>query len=365
MPAKPKRKTQTAKESPKLSTEAAAEEAGLRHVTEATRGITRVRAEDGFDYVGANGHRVTNEDRLRRIRKLVIPPAWIDVWICPSASGHIQVTGRDAKGRKQYRYHPKFRSVRDDTKFDRMLAFSKVLPKIRKAVERDMNRRKLSREKVLATVVRLLEKTLIRVGNQEYAKENRTYGLTTLRREHVEVSGSSLRFEFRGKSGVAHQVAITDRRLARVVQRCQTLPGEELFQYVDDNGDRQTIDSGDINEYLRNVSGADFSAKDFRTWAGTMLAAAALRDIGPVRKKTAAKSNVVAAVDRVAEKLGNTRSVCRSYYIHPRIIDQYLKGRTVAKPVTQKKTRRRPTLELRREETAVLDFLELDRKKSS
>lgn len=338
-----------------------AEEAGLRYVTDQMPGIRRVRTGDGFEFIGANGHRITNPERLRRLKALAIPPAWTDVWICPYRRGHLQVTARDARGRKQYRYHPKYRAVRDETKFDRMLEFSKLLPRIRKRVETDMRRRGLPREKVLATVVRLLEKTLIRVGNPEYARENQTYGLTTMRREHVEVTGSRVRFAFRGKSGVVHEVLLTDSRLAKVVQRCQTLPGEELFQYVDDQGRHQSVDSGDINAYLRSVTGRDITAKDFRTWAGTMLAAEALREFGTTRKKTAARSNVIKAIDQVAERLGNTRAVCRSYYIHPGIIDGYLKGRVVPAPPSRKPSRRaRPTLELRKEEIEVLKFLELD-----
>lgn len=341
--------------------EAAAVEAGLRYVTDQMPGIRRVRTEDGFDYVGANGHRISNPDKLRYLKSLAIPPAWTDVWICPFRTGHLQVTARDARGRKQYRYHPKYRAVRDETKFDRMLEFSRVLPKIRRRVEKDLRLRGLPREKVLATVVRLLEKTLIRVGNPEYARENQTYGLTTLRREHVVVTGSRVRFEFRGKSGVVHEVKFSDARLARVVQRCQTLPGEELFQYLDDEGRYQTVDSGDINDYLRAIAGRDVTAKDFRTWAGTMLAAAALRDMGTTRKKTVARSNVVKAIDQVAERLGNTRAVCRSYYIHPGIIDAYLKGRVVESPSARKRSRRaRPTLELRRDEEQVLKFLDID-----
>jgi len=342
----------------------AANAAGLRYVTDSMPGVRRRKTAHGFEYYGANGHRVTNEAKLKRIKSLVIPPAWTDVWICSYATGHLQVTARDAKGRKQYRYHPRFRAVRDETKFDRMLEFSHVLPIIRQRVEQDLSLRGLPRAKILATVVRLLEKTLIRVGNQEYAKENQTFGLTTLRAKHVEVSGANLRFRFRGKSGKVRSVTITDRRLAHVVQRCHTLPGEELFQYQDDDGALQVVDSGDINEYLRDVAGMEVTAKDFRTWAGTMLAAAALRDIGPATSQRQAKSNVVQAIDEVAGRLGNTRTVCRKYYVHPTVIESYFKGRVlppVEKPKKSKK--RRPTRELRREELAVLDFLHLDGKR--
>jgi len=300
---------------------------------------------------------------LARIRSLVIPPAWSDVWICPKANGHIQATGRDSRGRKQYRYHSRYRKVRDETKFDRMLAFSELLPTIRKRVERDMLRPGLPREKVLATVVRLLEKTLIRVGSDVYAKENRSFGLTTFKNHHVAVTGSQLRFEFLGKSGVAHKVAITSKSIARIVQQCQTLPGQELFQYLDDNGRRQDVDSGDINEYLKRITGKDISAKDFRTWAGTMYAATTLRDMGPATTKREAKRNIIRAIDRVAQRLGNTRAVCRKYYVHPDVIDGYLRGKVVGESPPPPTTKRggRPATALRRDEIRVLEFLQLRR----
>jgi DNA topoisomerase-1 len=305
---------------------------------------------------------VRDPEQLERIKSLAIPPAWKDVWICPHPHGHIQATGRDARGRKQYRYHPRYRASRDETKFDRMLAFSEVLPAIRARVERDLSRPGLPREKVLATVVRLLEKTLIRVGSEVYARENRSFGLTTLKRRHVEVSGSQLRFEFRGKSGVMRQVAITDARLAHIVQQCQTLPGQELFQYLDDSGRRQDVDSGDINEYLREITGQDITAKDFRTWAGTMYAATALREMGPATTGRAANRNIVRAIDQVAGRLGNTRAVCRKYYVHPEIIQAYLEGAVVDKPEpTSNKRNKRATAALRRDEIKVLEFLH-DRK---
>jgi len=263
--------------------EQAAEEAGLLYTADAMRGIRRQPAGDAFEYVGANGQPVTNPQKLRRIRALAIPPAWTDVWICPHANGHLQVTARDARGRKQYRYHPKYRAIRDETKFDRMFAFSEVLPAARESVERDLGLPGLPREKILATVVWLLERTLIRVGNIEYARENETFGLTTLEDRHARVRGSTVDFDFRGKSGKEHLVTVQDRRLARIVQRCQTLPGEQLFQFIDDYGDRQDIGSADVNAYLRDIAGPEVTAKDFRTWAGTMLAAEALREIGPAR----------------------------------------------------------------------------------
>jgi DNA topoisomerase I len=303
-----------------------AQAAGLRYVSDIQPGIRRKKCGKGFSYVGTGGKPIHHEKELARIRSLAIPPAYTDVWICPSPNGHIQATGRDARGRKQYRYHPKWREVRDETKFGRMLAFSEVLPKIRERIERDLARPGLPREKVLATVVSLLECTCIRVGNDEYAKANRSYGLTTLQDRHVEISGSNLRFEFRGKSGKAHQVDLNDRRLARIVQRCQALPGEDLFQFLDDDGVRQTVGSGDVNDYIREISGEEFTAKDFRTWAGTLLAMEALTEIGAPSSQRHAKSNILKAIDRVAEQLNNTRAVCRKYYVHPAIFETYLAG---------------------------------------
>ncbi|MFL5472973.1 MAG: DNA topoisomerase IB [Gemmatimonadales bacterium] len=303
-----------------------AQAAGLRYVSDTQPGIRRKRAGKGFVYVATDGKTIRDAKELSRIRSLAIPPAYTDVWICPSPNGHIQATGRDARGRKQYRYHPKWREVRDETKFGRMLGFSQALPKIRARLERDLSLPGLPREKVLATVVRLLECTCIRVGNDEYAKSNRSYGLTTLQDRHVEISGSKLRFEFRGKSGKTHKVDLNDRRLARIVERCQDLPGEDLFQYLDDDDVRQTIGSGDVNEYIRDISGQEFTAKDFRTWAGTLLAIEALTKIGPFSTQRNAKSNVLKAIDKVAEQLNNTRSVCRKYYVHPAVLESYMEG---------------------------------------
>lgn len=335
----------------------AAERAGLRYTTDAIRGIRRVAADDGFVYVAANGRPITNERKLRRIRSLAIPPRWTEVWICPYANGHLQVTARDARGRKQYIYHQKYRAIRDETKFDRMVDFSRVLPPMRETVEAHLRLRGLPRDKVLATVVWLLEKTLIRVGNSEYARENETYGLTTLQGRHAEVSGTKVRFAFRGKSGREHSVDITDRRLARIVQQCQTLPGEELFQYAVGNGTYQDVDSGDINDYLREISGQDVTAKDFRTWGGTMLAAEALRELGPAGRVREREANVVAAVDRVAERLGNTRAVCRRYYIHPVVIDAYMRGKVLPSS-DREAARASPDRRLRAGEIAVLEFIE-------
>ena len=336
----------------------AAKAAGLQYVTDARPGIRRRRTRSGFRYVDTAGQPVRDAEQLARIRSLAIPPAWTDVWICPTARGHLQATGRDAKGRKQYRYHPQYRAVRDETKFDRMFAFSEVLPKIRERVERDLGRPDLPREKVLATVVRLLEKSLIRVGSDAYVRANRSFGLTTLRRRHVAVSGSRLTFEFRGKSGVLHAVGVTDRRVAAIVQHCQTLPGQELFQYLDGNGRRQKVDSGDINRYLRDITGQEFTAKDFRTWAGTMYAATALREMGPAAAGKQRRANVIAAVDLVAERLGNTRAVCRKYYVHPRVIEAYEQGIVApTPPPTSTKRRPRRRGQLRKDEIAVLSLL--------
>jgi DNA topoisomerase-1 len=295
-------------------------------VSDASPGIRRRRSGRGFSYVTADGRTLRDKVTLARIRSLAIPPAYTDVWICPIPNGHLQATGRDARGRKQYRYHPRWREVRDETKFGRMLSFSEALPRLRQRIEQDLAQPGLPREKVLATVVRLLECTGIRVGNEEYARNNRSFGLTTLRDHHVEISGSTLRFEFRGKSGKTHRVALNDRRLARIVARCQAVPGAELFQYVDDDGRRDAIDSGDVNDYLRGITGEDFTAKDFRTWAGTLQAVAALEELGPAATAREAKSAVLRAIDQVAERLNNTRAVCRKYYVHPAVLERYEAG---------------------------------------
>lgn len=303
-----------------------AEAAGLRYVSDGSPGIHRRRAGRGFSYVGPDGRLVRDRAVLERIRRLAIPPAYTDVWICPVPNGHLQATGRDARGRKQYRYHPRWREVRDETKFGRMLAFSEALPRLRARLETDLARPGLPREKVLATVVRLLECTGIRVGNDEYARANQSFGLTTLRDRHVEVSGSTLRFRFRGKSRKQHRVALSDRRLARIVARCQALPGADLFQYLDEDGARVSIGSGDVNDYLRQITGEDFTAKDFRTWAGTLQAVAALEEVGPAATEREAKSTIIKAIDQVAERLNNTRAVCRKYYVHPAVLETYQAG---------------------------------------
>ena len=330
-------------------------------MTDQSPGTRRKRAGRGFSYIGGDGRRIRDPDELRRIKALVIPPAWTDVWICPNPHGHIQVTARDAKGRKQYRYHPRYREVRDETKFDRLLLFSEVLPLIREYVERDLSLPGLPRAKILATVVRLLEKTMIRAASGEYAREDRSFGLMMLRRPHVQVSGAKRRFEVRGKRGAMQSVAITDRRLARIVQRCQTLPGQELFKYIDDNGRRQTMDSGDVNDYLRRNAGRYITAKDVRTWAGTMLAATTLRDFGPAKTGREARQKVVQTIDHVAERLGTTCMVCRKYYVHPVVIEAYMRGLVLpAPPPPKEQKRERRGAALRREEQAVLPFLQTE-----
>jgi DNA topoisomerase-1 len=301
--------------------------AGLRYVAPGTPGIRRRKAGKGYVYArpagGAIGDRVT----LERIRALAIPPAWREVWICPHEDGHLQATGRDARGRKQYRYHRRWREVRDDSKFGRMAAFGKALPRIRRRVARDLARTGLPRKKVLATVVRLLETTLIRVGNHEYARDNDSFGLTTLRERQVRVRGARMKFRFRGKSGVQHDIELADGRLARIVRRMQELPGEELVRYVDDAGETRRVESADVNGYLKEITGEDFTSKDFRTWAGTLLAARALCSMERRAPADRAQRHIAQAIEAVARQLGNTRAVCRRCYIHPAVLEGYLDGR--------------------------------------
>jgi DNA topoisomerase I len=338
---------------------AAAKAAGLRYVTDSVPGIARRRAGKSFSYRDPDGNPITAPEVLARLRALAIPPAWTDVWICPDPRGHIQATGRDARGRKQYRYHNEWRSIRDAHKFDRVLIFARALPQIRARVEADLRRHGLPREKVLATVVRLLETTLIRVGNAEYARENKSFGLTTIRHRHVEVNGSTIAFEFRGKAGKMHKVSIQDRRLARIVRACHELPGQELFQYIDDEGERRDVDSADVNEYLQEISGEPFTAKDFRTWAGTVLASLALSEFENFDTKAAAKRNITRAIEHVANNLGNTVAVCRKSYIHPAILDSYLDGSLLEFLKGQVEEALRDELEgLSGEEAAVLAFLQ-------
>lgn len=309
-----------------------AKEAGLRYVTDARPGIARKSKGDGFIYErpGKNGAsrpcRVRDPGTLARIKRLAIPPAWTNVWICPAENGHLQATGRDARGRKQYRYHPNWRKVRDETKYERMLAFGKALPRIRRKVTRDLALPGMPREKVLATLVRLLEMTLIRVGNDEYARENHSYGLTTLHNRHAKVQGTRVTFKFRGKHGREHEIDIHDPSLARVVRRCRDLPGQELFAYLDENGKAVDVGSADVNAYLREITGEEFTAKDFRTWYGTVLAALALREFERATSQREAKQHIKEAIEAVAKLLGNTPAICRKCYVHPEVIDAYIDG---------------------------------------
>jgi DNA topoisomerase-1 len=303
-----------------------AKAAGLAYVHDFDPGIRRRRAGKGFVFLDAGDERVTDLETLDRIHHLVIPPAWTDVWICPDANGHIQAVGRDQKGRKQYIYHPDWRAHRDEHKYARMAAFGRALPRLRRKVEQDLSRPGLPREKVLAAVVRLLETTLIRIGNDAYAASNDSYGLTTLRKKHVDVTGGGATFEFRGKSGKVHRTGFRDRRLAAVVRRCEELPGQRLFQCVDKAGDRRAISSHDVNAYIREAMGEAFTAKDFRTWSATLHAARLLAEAGPPSSATEAKRTIAAAVRQVAGRLGNTPTVCRASYIHPRVLELYAEG---------------------------------------
>ena len=298
----------------------------LRYVNDALPGFSRSRAKKGFVYRDASNQVINDPQQLSRVKALAIPPAWENVWICPSPLGHLQATGRDSKGRKQYRYHPTWSKIRNESKYDRMIAFGKALPLIRRRVSADLARPGLPREKVLATIVRLLEQTRVRVGNKEYAKANGSFGLTTLRNRHANVAGSELRLNFQGKGGKPHTVAVKDDRLAKIVRRCRDLPGYELFQYLDEDQQPQVIDSSDVNGYLRDIAGQDFTAKDFRTWAGTLLAAQALAGAKVETSKTRTKKNVLAAIKVVAEQLRNTPAICRKSYIHPIVLEAYSDG---------------------------------------
>lgn len=305
-----------------------AQQAGLRYFIPKGRGIRRKRTGSGFAYIGPDDQAIADEATLKRIRSLVIPPAWTSVWISPSANTHIQAVGRDARGRKQYRYHPAYREVRDLVKFDRMRAFGRALPRIRRVAGRDLARKGLPKRKVLAAVVKLLETTYIRVGNEEYAEENGSFGLTTLRNQHVQILGGMLKFKFRGKSGQNHEIVLEDPRLARIIRRCKEIPGSALFEYLNDDGQPQSIESGDVNEYLREISGAEFTAKDFRTWGGTCLAASFLLEKCAAQEgDSVAKQVLVDMVKDVASKLGNKPSTCKKYYIHPAVMECYSTGK--------------------------------------
>ena len=333
--------------------------AGLRYVNdERTPGIRRIGSLKRFRYVDPHGRTIGDRAELQRIKALVIPPAWTDVWICPDPRGHLQATGRDARGRKQYRYHPRWREVRDEVKYGRLISFAEALPRIRLRTDTDLRKNGLPRAKVLAAVVQLLEKTLIRVGNEEYARENGSIGLTTMRDRHAKVRGTTVRFEFRGKSGIEHAVDLRDARLARIVKTCRELPGYELFKYIDDDGTRQVIDSADVNAYLREISGRDFTAKDFRTWIGTVLAAKALAQVATFTSNADAKRKIAGAVESVAKRLGNTKAVCRKCYIHPAILDAYMEGSTIETLKARAARMARGRGSLNAEEVAVVGIIE-------
>ena len=339
----------------------AAREARLRWVNDDAPGIIRRSHGAHFRYTNPDGSGVTDQETLRRIRSLAIPPAWTSVWICSDPRGHIQATGRDARKRKQYRYHPRWREVRDDAKYDHSIEFAQALPRIRAQVDVDLRRRGLSRERVIAAVVRLLDLTLIRIGNAEYAKENRSYGLTTMRTSHASLDGDDIRLSFRGKGGKRVTATVHDGRVATVMARCTTLPGEELFQYLDDDGEAHTVTSDDVNAYLQTAGGGDFTAKDFRTWAGTVITARSLRELGASATSTEEKRRMVEAITVAATQLGNTVAVCRRSYVHPEVLTAYTDGtllklrfggRSSAAAVDEL-----PAADLRSDERAVLRLL--------
>src|SRR5216117_487309 len=333
----------------------AAEEAGLHYISDDRLGYTRRGNNGEFEYLDTQGKRIRDEQRLLRIKRLAIPPAWTNVWICPSPTGHIQATGRDARRRKQYRYHERWRQLRDENKFGRLADFAKALPKSRQRVTHDMRLPGLPREKVLATVVRLLERTFIRIGNAEYARENKSFGLTTMQGRHVTVKGARLRFRFRGKSGRQHEVDVNDRRIANIVSKCQDLPGQDLFQYVDDEGEVRNVTSQEVNDYLREITNENFTAKDFRTWAGTILGAIELNAQGEFETKKQAKANLKTAICAVAHFLGNTPAICRKCYVHPAIVEAYLNRTQIAG--LDHATKNAAKINLRAIERAVLKFL--------
>lgn len=336
-----------------------AEDAGLRYVSDGQPGYTRKAKGDDFEYFDADGKPIRDETRLLRIRRLAIPPAYTDVWICPSPNGHIQATARDARGRKQYRYHQRWREARDENKYDRMLVFGQALPKIRRQVKKDMGARDLPQNKVLATVVHLLGRTFIRIGNEEYARENQSFGLTTMRNRHVDVKGANLRFTFRGKSGVKHAIDVNDRRLANILRKLQDLPGQDIFQYEDETGEVRNVTSQDVNDYLREVTGEEFTAKDFRTWAGTVLTAMALNAQGPAENETQGKKNIKDAIAAVSKILGNTPAICRKCYVHPVVLETYLDGDMIEGLKQKTEEALSENLDdLRAEEAAVMSFLQ-------
>ncbi|PYL29742.1 MAG: DNA topoisomerase I [Verrucomicrobia bacterium] len=335
------------------------EGAGLSYVSDVRPGYTRKAKGGDFEWFDADGELIRDEQRLLRIKRLAIPPAWTEVWVSPLANGHIQATGRDARGRKQYLYHERWREVRDENKYDRIISFGKALPKIRRRIARDLKLPGLPRNKVLATVVQLLERTFIRIGNEEYARENKSFGLTTMKDRHVEVKGAKLRFRFRGKSGREHEVDVADRRIAKIVSKLQDLPGQDLFQYLDDGGEVRDITSQDVNEYVREITGEDFSAKDFRTWAGTVLTVIALNAQEKFENGKQAKANIKTAISAVAKILGNTPAICRKCYVHPAVLETYLDQKSIEGLTrTTEAALEREDVDLRSSEAAVLKFLE-------
>lgn len=336
-----------------------AEDAGLRYVSDEQPGYTRKAKGDDFEYFDTDGKPIRDENRILRIRRIAIPPAYKDVWICPSPNGHIQATARDARGRKQYRYHERWREARDENKYDRILVFGHALPKIRRQVNKDMGLPELPRNKVLATIVHLLGRTFIRIGNEEYARENQSFGLTTMRNRHVDVKGAKLTFSFKGKSGVKHEIDVSDRRLANIIRKLQDLPGQDVFQYEDEVGEVRNVDSQDVNDYLQEITGEEFTAKDFRTWAGTVLTAMALNAQGPVENQAQAKKNIKDAITAVAKILGNTPTVCRKSYVHPVVLESYLDGDMIEGLRQKTEEALAKNLEdLRAEEAAVMSFLQ-------
>lgn len=344
---------------PEEAPEAAAE-AGLGYVTDATPGIQRIRAGKGFWYRHPGGGKVTQAATLARIKDLVIPPAWNDVWISPSPSGHLQATGRDARGRKQYRYHDRWREVRDETKYEHLVEFARSLPALRERIDADLRRHGLPKEKVVALVLAILESTHIRIGNDSYARENKSFGLTTMRTRHADVTTSGVKFKYRGKSGIEHEVQLSDPRLARIVRRCRELPGQELFGYVDDDGQPNSIDSGDVNSYLALSAGEGITTKEFRTWSGTLVVAQALADAGPVETQTTSDRNVATAIKEAAQVLGNTPAVCRSAYVHPTVLTAYGQGRTIADLRGRAPRGDRARFALSTDEKALVKLLEPD-----
>jgi DNA topoisomerase I len=341
-----------------LDTRDAAESAGLRYVSDDRPGIRRRRSGKGFAYTRPDGTKLTDDDVIRRIKTLAIPPAWTDVWICPFADGHVQATGRDAKGRKQYRYHPRFREMRESNKYEHVVAFAEALPGIRAKVRDHMALRGLPREKILATVVHLLESTLIRVGNDDYARQNNSYGLTTLKTRHAAVNGSEIRFRFTGKSGKQWLLRVKDRRIAKIIKACQELPGQELLQYLDEDGNPQNVTSSDVNMYLKEITGKHITTKDFRTWSGTVLAAMALNESKGFESAVQAKRNLRTAIEKVAARLGNTPTICRKCYVHPEVVTSYLNGNLALEIKSAVETELQDELTgLQPEEAAVLAML--------